>query len=209
MSKGVVGIIDYKAGNAPSVLNALVRCNIPAELVSTKDQIKRSNAIILPGVGSAGATMQSLDEIGCLEILDEMVNKDGVPFLGICVGLQILFDHSEEEDTKCLSWIPGRVRRFSEDKVRIPQIGWNKVDFKFDDPLTSRLNSSEYFYFVNSYYVTPDDSCVIMATTEYGGEFCSMIKHKNITATQFHLEKSGTVGLTLLNNFARQVDGLC
>ncbi len=204
-----VGIIDYKAGNGPSVLNALVSNGINAELVSTKEQIKQMSALILPGVGSAGATMESLKELDLIDILDERVNKEGIPFLGICVGLQILFDYSEEEDTKCLSWIPGKVKKFSKEQVRVPQMGWNKVDFKVDDPILSGLSSSEYFYFVNSYYVTPDKEDVIMGTTEYGSEFCSMVKYKNIMATQFHLEKSGEVGLKLLKNFASQEGDIC
>ncbi|NLZ81311.1 MAG: imidazole glycerol phosphate synthase subunit HisH [Clostridiales bacterium] len=204
MSTQKVGIIDYKAGNGPSVLNALVSNNIAAELVSTKEQIKQMSALILPGVGSAGATINSLKELDLIDLLDERVNKEGVPFLGICVGLQILFDHSEEEDTKCLSWIPGKVKKFPVSQVRVPQMGWNKVDFKFDNPVLSGLSDSEYFYFVNSYYVIPENKDVIMGTTEYGNEFCSMVKYKNIMATQFHLEKSGEVGLKLLKNFALQ-----
>lgn len=209
MNTHKVGIIDYKAGNGPSVLNALISNNIPAQLVSTKEQIEEVSALILPGVGSAGATIRSLEELGLLDVLNERVNKEGIPFLGICVGLQVLFDHSEEEDTKCLSWIPGKVKKFSAGQVRVPQMGWNKVDFKFEDPILSGLNTSEYFYFVNSYYVTPDDEGVIMGTTDYGSDFCSMVKYKNIYATQFHLEKSGEVGLKLLRNFVEQGGKLC
>lgn len=204
-----VGIIDYKAGNGPSVLNALISNNISAELVSTKEQINQMSALILPGVGSAGATIQSLKDLDLVELLDQRVNKEGIPFLGICVGLQILFDYSEEEDTKCLSWIPGRVKKFPVDQVRVPQMGWNKVDFKLDDPILAGLEKSEYFYFVNSYYVTPDDKNVIMGTTEYGSQFCSMIRYKNIYASQFHLEKSGEVGLKLLKNFVTQEGNIC
>ena len=208
MSEYRLGVIDYKAGNAPSVLNALTSRGIAAELVSTAVQIEQMSALILPGVGSAGATMRSLEEIGCIQLLDDMVNKSGTPFLGICVGMQILFEHSEEEDTQCLSWIPGRVRRFSPD-VRVPQMGWNKADFRFGDPSLDGLGMSEYFYFVNSYYADPSDSGVIMATTDYRTEFCSMVKRGNIVATQFHLEKSGEVGLKLLENFARQGGAVC
>lgn len=205
----MIGIIDYKAGNAPSVLNALSKNNISATLVSTKEQINHISALILPGVGSAGATIKSLDEMNLTAILDEKVNKEGIPFLGICVGLQILFDYSEEDDTKCLSWIPGIVRHFPEKTVRVPQIGWNKVDFKLQDPILSGIEASEYFYFVNSYYVLPENKEIVIATSDYGIEFCSMIKYNNITATQFHLEKSGAVGLMLLKNFAKQGGFLC
>lgn len=209
MSTYKVGIIDYKAGNGPSVLNALINNDVPAQLVSTKEEIQQMSALILPGVGSAGATIKSLEELDLIEVLSEKVNKEGIPFLGICVGLQILFDHSEEEDTKCLSWIPGKVKKFPANQVRVPQMGWNKVDFKFGDPILSGLEKSEYFYFVNSYYVIPDNKEVIMGITDYGNEFCSMVKYKNIMATQFHLEKSGEVGLKLLKNFALQGGSLC
>lgn len=209
MSTYKVGIIDYKAGNGPSVLNALINNDVPAQLVSTKEEIQQMSALVLPGVGSAGATIKSLEELDLIEVLNERVNKEGIPFLGICVGLQILFDYSEEEDTKCLSWIPGKVKRFPANQVRVPQMGWNKVDFKFEDPVLSGLKKSEYFYFVNSYYVIPDNGEVIMGTTDYGNEFCSMVKYKNIMATQFHLEKSGEVGLKLLKNFALQGGSLC
>ena len=199
-----IGIIDYKAGNAPSVLNALKRSHIPAELVSDPADLKKMTAIILPGVGSAGATMESLKEMDCIECLNNLVNREGIPFLGVCVGLQILFEHSEEDDTNCLSWLPGRVRKFNKQAVRVPQMGWNSVDFIRESPILEGLEKSEYFYFVNSYYVEPTDKSIVLATTDYNGAFCSMVQKGNITATQFHLEKSGEVGIKLLQNFAKQ-----
>ena len=206
----MIGVIDYKAGNAPSVLNALHRLNIPSSLVSSNEEISNATGIILPGVGSADATMASLAEMGCIDIIKRKIFEEGMPFLGICIGLQILFEHSEENNTKCLGWIPGTVKRFSDESVRVPQIGWNEVKFLKEHPILEGLNNSEFFYFVNSYHVVPRDENVVLAKTQYGIEFCSMIAHKNIFATQFHLEKSGVVGLKLLKNFAMMAGGtLC
>lgn len=203
----MIGVIDYKAGNAPSVLNALQILKIPSSLVSSPADIEKSMGLILPGVGSAKATMESLKEMGCLETIEKKVLREGIPFLGICIGLQVLFEHSEEGDTDCLGWLPGTVKRFPENLVRVPQIGWNETRFVKSHPVLSGLNSSEYFYFVNSYYVIPRDDGHILAKTHYGVEFCSMIAHKNIFASQFHIEKSGATGLKLLLNFARLAGG--
>ncbi|NLB37117.1 MAG: imidazole glycerol phosphate synthase subunit HisH [Clostridiales bacterium] len=206
----MIGIIDYKAGNAPSVLNALHSLSIPSSLVSSSDDIEKSKGIILPGVGSAKATMESLKEMGCLETIEKKVLRDETPFLGICVGLQVLFEHSEEGDADCLGWLPGTVKRFPEDNVRVPQIGWNKARFIKNHTILSGLNTSEFFYFVNSYYVAPQNNIDILAMTEYGIEFCSMVARKNIFASQFHIEKSGATGLKLLRNFAHLAGGeLC
>ena len=204
----MIGVIEYKAGNAPSVLNSLHKLNDPAELISSPRDISTVKGIILPGVGSAGATMDSLRKMGFLDVLEEKVLNDGVPFLGICIGLQILFDHSEEGDTECLGWIPGNVRRFPEDKVRVPQIGWNEVKFIRNHAVISGLNESEFFYFVNSYYVTSANEEVVLARTQYGVDFCSMISYKNIFGAQFHIEKSGVMGLRLLKNFSMIAEGV-
>ncbi|NMB98504.1 MAG: imidazole glycerol phosphate synthase subunit HisH [Clostridiaceae bacterium] len=198
----MIGVIDYKAGNAPSVLNALQKLNIPSSLVSTPGEIEKSSGIILPGVGSAQATTDSLKELNILEVLEYKITKDNTPFLGICIGLQILFEYSEEGNVKCLGWLPGYVKKFDTQKVRVPQIGWNEVKFRRKHPILTSVEASEFFYFVNSYYVKPDNENIILGTTVYDVEFCSMIAYKNIFATQFHTEKSGEVGLTLLRNFA-------
>lgn len=206
----MIGVIDYKAGNAPSVLNALNKLNMNSQLVSTPEQIEACTGLILPGVGSAGATMDSLEEINIKGILEEKVLKNGTPFLGICVGLQVLFEHSEEGNAQCLGWLPGKVKKFPEDEVRVPQIGWNEAEFTREHWILSGLNKTEFFYFVNSYYAEPKVKDVILAATQYGFEFCSMVAYKNIFAAQFHIEKSGATGLKLLKNFALRAGGsLC
>lgn len=196
----MIAVIDYDAGNAPSVMAALDHVGEVGELVSSASGLEKASSIILPGVGSAGATMASLSELGLVEPLLARMNA-GTPFLGICVGLQILFEHSEEGDVDCLGWFPGQVRRFS-DKLRVPQIGWNAVRRTREHPLLSGLDTENYFYFVNSYYVAPEPSLVLGEAT-YDVDFAAMVSRDNVHATQFHAEKSGPVGLTILKNFAK------
>jgi glutamine amidotransferase len=169
--------------------------------VSTPDDIARSERLILPGVGAARATLASLGDQGLLEALDRQVRSTGVPFLGICIGLQVLFDHSEEGDTACLGWVPGTVQRFPNDR-RVPQIGWNEVRFVRDHPVTTSLPDGGHYYFVNSYHCAPENDTDVLGVTEYGHEFCSVVANANIVATQFHAEKSGRLGLALLRGFA-------
>jgi glutamine amidotransferase len=197
----MIGIIDYKAGNARSVQYALTRLGVDSQLVTTPAELAELERIVLPGVGSAQATMDFLDDSGCGDALAERVRNDGVPFLGICVGLQVLFDHSEEGDVKCLGWLPGRVKRFAGAGLRVPQIGWNAVRVRTDDALFAEWDN-RYCYFVNSYYAAPDDTGVLAATADYGGEFTAAVRTANITATQFHIEKSGPDGLELLRRWA-------
>ena len=199
----MVSIINHKAGNAPSVSNALRHLDIPCRFVSTPDQLEESEKLILPGVGSAKATMDSLRDMDVIDVLEKKVLDERIPFLGICIGHQILFDYSEEGNTKCLGWLKGKVVRFNKEKVRVPHIGWNEVKFNKKHRLVSGLKNSEFFYFVNSYYIIPDDGDIVFGQTQYGVEFCSALIWKNIISTQFHVEKSGPVGLRLLRNFSQ------
>jgi glutamine amidotransferase len=198
----MIAVVDYRAGNAPSVLFALEHLGLPARLVDTADEIARAERIILPGVGAARATIDSLIEQDLVGALADRVQGDGVPFLGICIGLQVLFDHSEEGDTDGLGWIPGQVRRFP-DTGRVPQIGWNRVRFTRHHPLSAGVPDQGHYYFVNSYYCAPDDPIDALGTTDYTVEFCSVVARDNVVATQFHAEKSGPLGLSLLRNFAK------
>jgi glutamine amidotransferase len=198
----MIDVIDYRAGNAPSVVYALEHLGLPCRLVSAPDEVARSERLILPGVGAARATLASLTDQGLLGALEQQVRGAHVPFLGICIGLQVLFDHSEEGDTPCLGWVPGTVRRFPSDR-RVPQIGWNEVSFVRDHAVTASLPEAGHYYFVNSYYCAPADGSDVLGVTEYGHEFCSVVASANIVATQFHAEKSGRLGLALLREFAK------
>jgi len=197
----MIHVVDYRAGNAPSVIYALERLGVPCRLASKPGELENATRIILPGVGAARATIDSLRESGLVEPLTERVLGAEVPFLGICIGLQVLFDHSDEGDVDGLGWIPGRVRRFA-DTQRVPQIGWNEVRPRHEHPLWTDVPRPAFCYFVNSFYAEPADPADVLATTEYGIEFCSMAARGNIAATQFHAEKSGQLGLQLLTNFA-------
>ncbi len=198
----MIGVIDYRAGNAPSVGYALERLGLDHRLVTKADELDQCDRLVLPGVGAARATLDSLAGSGLLEPLTQRVRRDGVPFLGICIGLQVLFEHSEEGDARCLGWVPGTVHRF-DDSLRVPQIGWNGVCLARAHPVTARFPDQGHCYFVNSYYAAPTDADAVIGTTEYGIEFCSVVAHENIVATQFHAEKSGTLGLEILTGFAR------
>ena len=196
----MIKIVDYKAGNAPSVLHAVTRLGYTAELARTPEDIANASHIILPGVGSARATMQSLCETGIAGALESAVLHRGVWFLGICVGMQILFEHSEEENTDCLGWLNGSVIKFDTARVRVPQMGWNQVDFVKNTPVCTQ---SDYFYFVNSYYAKPKDEADTWGISDYNGPFTAAVCKRNIYATQFHMEKSGEAGLSMLTGFLR------
>lgn len=203
----MIGVIDYKAGNAPSVLNALKRIGSDGVMVRNGLDLEQADGIILPGVGSAGATMDSLRELGIVSVLEKKVLKEKIPFLGICIGMQILFEHSEEGDADCLGWLKGNVVRFDSSHVRVPQMGWNEVLFHRDHPLVAEMGRSGHFYYVNSYHVAPQRKEDVLAVTDYDGEFCCMVQHENIMAAQFHIEKSGPLGLKMLQNFVNYAKG--
>ncbi len=197
----MIGVIDYRAGNAPSVGFALERLGLEHRLVTTGDELAGCDRLILPGVGAARATLDSLADSGLVEPLSVRVRDDGVPFLGICIGLQVLFEHSAEGDVAGLGWIPGDVRRF-DDELRVPQIGWNSVRLRRAHPVTADFPDGGHAYFVNSYYAAPADPGHVLGETAYGVEFCSIVASDNVVATQFHAEKSGELGLRLLGSFA-------
>jgi glutamine amidotransferase len=197
----MIDVVDYRAGNSPSVIYALEKLGLPCRLVAKPEELATSERLILPGVGAARATLESLRDGELLAALTERVQRDRVPFLGICIGLQVLFDRSEEGGTECLGWLRGDVRRFA-DTQRVPQIGWNEVTFVRAHPLTATLPATGHFYFVNSYYAAPEEAADVLGRTYYGVQFASVVAHRNIVATQFHAEKSGGLGLRLLVNFA-------
>lgn len=200
----MIAIVDYRAGNLTSVLRALHHLNRDAEITDDPDKIRAAERVIFPGVGAAGETMANLSRLGLDRVLREDVFRAGKPMLGICIGVQIIFERSEENDTPCLSLLPGRVRRFKGGNgLKVPQIGWNAVEFIEPHPIMEGLHSGSEFYFVNSYFPEPAQSTLIFGMTDYGERFASIVGYGNLVATQFHLEKSGSVGLKMLDNFCR------
>ncbi len=191
-----VGIVDYAAGNSASVLRALRHLGLPARMVTRPAELVGCSAVVLPGVGAAGATMRSLAESGLDEALDRRV-REGLAYVGICVGLQVLFEHSEEDDADCLGWLPGSVRRLPA-SVRVPQIGWNLVTWTSPPPGIGD-GADAHYYFVNSYVAAPAHPSCVAAEADYGGPFPAVVHEDNVFATQFHLEKSGPAGLALLS----------
>ena len=207
----MIAIVDYKAGNLTSVKLAFEAIGVQATITNRPDVIRQADRVVFPGVGAAGASMHHLQELGLVEVLKTVVAR-GTPFLGICVGMQVLFDRSEEDGgTATLGFIPGEVKVFRPvsplDKV--PQIGWNAVRFQRTHPVFAGVENETEFYFVHSYYpVTslPDDR---LGVTDYAGvEFTSIVARANLVATQFHIEKSGRIGLRVFENFSRW-DGQC
>lgn len=198
----MITVIDYDAGNGPSVIAALEHLGHACRLGSTKTSLEDATQIVLPGVGSARATLDSLAALGLTDALTSRV-RAGVPFLGICVGLQILFERSEEDDTACLGWFRGKVRRFETAGLRVPLIGWNPVRALRQHPVLAGLPDVGHYYFVNSYFATPEDESVLLCSSDYGTPFAAMVARDNVLAAQFHIEKSGPLGLRILDNFAR------
>ena len=194
----MIKIIDYKAGNAPSVLNAVTRLGFQGDFARGPGDLEGATHIILPGVGSARATMDSLVELDLLDVLNDTVLSTKAVFLGICVGMQILFEHSAEGDADCLAWLKGKVVKFDAEKVRVPQMGWNEVRFHKSTNVDAR---DDYFYFVNSFYAKPEHPSDIWGTADYNGPFAAAVCKDNIYGMQFHAEKSGEAGLALLKGF--------
>ncbi|HAA90725.1 MAG: Imidazole glycerol phosphate synthase subunit HisH [Thermoanaerobacterales bacterium 50_218] len=202
----MIAIIDYGMGNLRSVQKGLEKSGFQAEITSEPEEVKKARGIVLPGVGAFAEAMANLRKKGLDRVIREEVAK-GKPFLGICLGLQLLFDYSEEgEGSEGLGIFPGRVRRLPEN-VKVPHMGWNQVKIKKATPLFSGIADNSYFYFVHSYYVDPEDEGIIAGTTEYGIEFVSMVAQDRIFGVQFHPEKSSSLGLQILANFGRLVAG--
>lgn len=207
----MISIIDYKAGNLTSVRLALEYIGVECEITSDSDKILKADRVIFPGVGAAAEAMKNLREIGLVQTIKQVVSE-GTPFLGICLGTQVIFEFSEEDGgTECIGLVPGTVKRFtpSDPMCKIPQIGWNAVEFKRPHPLFEGIENGSEFYFVHSYYPCPSDESYIVGETEYAdARFTSAVGMKNLFATQFHPERSGRIGLNLLRNFAVW-DGKC
>lgn len=205
----MIAILDYKAGNLTSVERAVRHLGFPCRVTNSHGEIRAAERIIFPGVGAAGKSMESLGELGLDSLLVELFDS-GVPILGICVGLQVLFDLSEENATRCLGILPGKVVRFPDSirdaggkPLKIPHMGWNAVEFVNDHPVFRGIPAESEFYFVHSYYPHPAQDEMIAGRAGYGIDFTCAVTYKNLAAVQFHPEKSGNPGLRLLDNFCR------
>jgi glutamine amidotransferase len=198
----MLAVIDYGAGNIRNVVNAINKLGYEVTLTSDPDEVLSADTVILPGVGAAGDTVSSLKKLNLIEPVRRIITENR-PFMGICIGLQILFTETEEDKgQKCLDVFSGRVKRFPGGH-KVPHMGWNQVKQKIDHPVFEGVPDNSNFYFVHSYYVDPENKTLIAGTTEYGVEFCSMISQGNMIGTQFHPEKSGDVGLKIYDNFLR------
>ncbi len=196
----MIAIIDYDAGNVKSVEKALQALN--QEVIITKDRetLLKADKIILPGVGAFGDAMEKLHTYGLVEVIHELVEMKK-PFLGICLGLQLLFEESEEsKGVKGLGILKGKIVRFPQSELKVPQIGWNSLEFPKESVLFKDINSGEYVYFVHSYYLKAEED-IVVATTEYGVTVHAAVEKDNVFACQFHPEKSSGVGLHILKNF--------
>ena len=207
----MIAIIDYGMGNLRSVQKGFERVGAAATVTRDAAEIERADGVVLPGVGAFGACMENLRGYGLVDVVRRTV-ESGKPFLGICLGMQLLFEESEEfGPVQGLGLLRGRVVRFADrgdPDLRIPHMGWNQIRARQDSPVLRDIEDDSAVYFVHSYYVEPADPAVIATTTDYGGEFVSAVARDNVFACQFHPEKSQRIGLTMLRNFAAHV-GAC
>jgi glutamine amidotransferase len=201
----MISIVDYGMGNLRSVKKAFESLGFSAALTRDRKGILSSSGLVLPGVGAFGDCMKNLEEYGLLEPIKKFIDN-GKPFLGICLGLQLIFEESEESPgVRGLGVLKGRVVRFpkfDKERLKVPHMGWNQVEIKPGLTMARGILDGSWFYFVHSYFPEPDDENVIMGRTRYGIEFASIIQKENVFACQFHPEKSSTIGLYLLGNFA-------
>jgi glutamine amidotransferase len=207
----MITIVDYKAGNLTSVRLAFEHLGVPVRVTDDPAVIRAAGSIVFPGVGAAASAMATLRAGSLVEAIREAAAR-GVPFLGICLGTQIILEHSEEDGgVSCIGLIPGAVRgfRFDDPRIKVPQMGWNAVGLRRPHPVFAGIPDQSEFYFVHSYFTAPSEDRDRLGDTEYGGfVFTSVLGRRNVVATQFHPEKSGRVGLQLLANFAKW-DGSC
>lgn len=197
----MIAVVDYDAGNLRSVETALRYLGVHYSVTANPDDLRSANRVIVPGVGDAAAAMARLDTLGMSAALREFA-RSGRPFLGICLGSQIVLDRSQENDAECLGIIPGEAVAFDDRPGRkVPHMGWNTLQPTADHPLFAGIETETSFYFVHSYFPRPADGQSCLAITEYEEPFCSVVGRENVVATQFHPEKSGEPGLRMLQNF--------
>lgn len=201
----MIAIIDYKAGNLTSVRLAFESLGIEAKITGSQAEILGAERVVFPGVGAAGAAMATLNRTGLAGVIRQVV-KNGTPFLGICLGAQIVLDKSEEDSACCLGLVPGEVKLFrpADRYDKVPQMGWNSIKIMKKHPVLEGIADNSEFYFVHSYYPVPSEKADIIAETEYAGvSFASVTGKGNLVSAQFHPEKSGRIGLKMLANFSK------
>lgn len=193
----MIGIVQYRAGNLASVSNALDRLKVQYRISDDPDTLEECQAILFPGVGHAGSAMEDLRNRG----LDRWLRETSKPLLGICLGMQLLYESSEEGETETLGLLPGRLQRFDSSVRKVPHMGWNQIHTLADHPLLDGIGEMEYFYFVHSFYAPLTEQT--LARSDYGGEFAAIAGKGRVAGVQFHPEKSSAAGLQLLQNFVR------
>lgn len=199
----MIAVVDYGAGNLRSVVKALERLGAPVRVTSDPGSLAAADALLLPGVGAAGEAMARLDTLGLREPLVAAL-REGKPFFGVCLGLQLLFERSEESVGSCLGLMPGVVRRLPP-SLKVPHMGWNQVQQRMAHPLFAGVPDGSYFYFVHSYFADPADRSPVVGETDYGLLFASVLARSNVVATQFHPEKSGVLGLRIYANWLASI----
>ena len=204
MSIPTIAIVDYQAGNLRSVQKALQKLGADAQITSDADAIQSADGVVFPGQGACDSAMRQLRGRDLAGPIKDFI-ASGKPFLGVCLGLQLLLEESEEGAERCLGVMAGRVRRLPQG-LKIPHMGWNQVDFHIKHPVLDEIPDGAHFYFVHSYYADPEDKGIVAGTTSYGIELCSAVAWDNVVAVQFHPEKSGPVGLRLYQNFVALVE---
>ena len=203
MADPLIAIVDYDAGNLRSVQKALERFGGRAEITADADRITSADALVVPGQGACDSSMRHMRQRGLVGPIKDYISV-GRPFLGICLGLQLLLDSSDEGDEPCLGIVPGTCRRLPSGQ-KIPHMGWNQVAWRKEHPVFQDIADGAHFYFVHSFYADPADKTVIAGTTDYGVEFCSAAAWDSVAAVQFHPEKSGATGLRIYENFINYV----
>ncbi len=197
----MIAVIDYGMGNLRSIHNALVKVGGNPVIVSDKRDLSDADGVVIPGVGAFGDAMHNLRPFA--DKLFDLIDS-GIPLLGICIGMQLLFEWSEESDCAGFGLLKGDVVRLPEG-VKVPQMGWNELTIQSDTDLLTGIDDGDFFYFVHSYYCVPRDQQIIVATTDYGVDMAAVVEKDNIHAVQFHPEKSSRKGLLILKNFVRMV----
>lgn len=203
----MIAVIDYEVGNLRSVEKALHFIGCEAKVSSDKEFILNADAVVLPGVGAFADAMQSLGKHGMIEVINKVIESKK-PFLGICLGMQLLFDYSEEggQEVQGLGILRGAIKQLPDNmNLKVPHMGWNSLELKGESLLFKGISKNPYVYFVHSYYLDTDDKDIVIASTNYGINFSVAVQKGSIYATQFHPEKSGEVGLNMLRNFVNSI----